>query len=196
VPKINANISDKVQVYIDAYNGDIREAAAIAGLSYGYCKQLMMDITKSNCADTALAVQTAIRARNKEERTKTIATRQERQEFWTKIQRGEEVVIEESENAETGETSTKTHKPSLSDRLRASELLGKSELDFGERHVDVTPQTIADIAAIMGADRPKTIDSICTDNGDNVCNSLDSGDVVKEQPALLAQKDGSKAEES
>ncbi len=51
----------------------------------------------------------------KENDNERIANRNERQEFWTKMMRGE---IPDSE---------------MKDRLRASELLGKSQADFVER---------------------------------------------------------------
>ena len=50
-----------------------------------------------------------------------IASREERQTFWTAILRDPET--------------------ELRDRLRASELLGRSEGDFLERVLDITPPT-------------------------------------------------------
>lgn len=96
----------KQQKFIDAYAGDIKEAAKKAELSYGYARRL---VTKSNIFE-------AIRHRQDTEiRPKTIANRQQRQEFWTKVMR--------DENEDT------------KDRLRVSELLGKSEADFVEHTV-------------------------------------------------------------
>lgn len=121
----------KQQRFIDCYDGDIKKAAKKADLSYGYCKRMMM-ITKGNCA-----VKGAIRNRQEIEiRPKTIANRQERQKFWT--------------------DTMKDKKLSRGDRLRGSELLGKSECDFVERiKHEIEPQTIADIAAIMASRRAK-----------------------------------------
>ena len=93
----------KQQRLIDCYAGDIKEAANKANISYGYARQLL---TKSNILE-------AIRNRQDTEvRPKDIADRQERQSFWTQIMR---------------DTSEDTK-----DRLKASELLGKSEADFTE----------------------------------------------------------------
>lgn len=91
----------KQQVFVDAYAGDIKEAAEKAKLSYDYARRL---VTKSHILE-------AIRNRQDTEfKPKTIATRQERQEFWTRIMRN--------------------RKKSTTERLRVSELLGKSEADF------------------------------------------------------------------
>jgi len=91
----------KQQRLIDCFAGDIKEAAEKAEISYGYARQLL---TKPNMLE-------AIRNRQDTEvRPKTIATRQERQKFWTAM------MNDESQNT--------------SDRLRASELLGRSEADF------------------------------------------------------------------
>jgi hypothetical protein len=93
----------KQQRLIDCYAGDIKEAAQKARISYGYARQLL---TKSN-------ILAAIRNRQETEvRPKDIADRQERQAFWTKIMR---------------DTKQETK-----DRLKASELLGRSEADFTE----------------------------------------------------------------
>lgn len=93
----------KQQCFIDCYAGDIKEAAKKAKISYGYARQLL---TKSN-------ILAAVRNRQDTEiRPKTIADRQERQAFWTKTMRD--------------------RKEETKDRLKASELLGKSEADFTE----------------------------------------------------------------
>jgi hypothetical protein len=93
----------KQQRLIDCYAGDIKEAAKKAKISYGYARRL---VTKGN-------ILAAIQNRQETEvRPKTIADRQERQAFWTKIMRN-------------------THQETK-DRLKASELLGRSEADFTE----------------------------------------------------------------
>ena len=87
--------------FIDSYSGNIKEAAALAGLSYDYARRL---VTKSHIRD-------AIRNREHTEvRRRRIATRQQRQQFWTKTMNDDSL--------------------NMGDRLRASELLGKSEADF------------------------------------------------------------------
>jgi len=93
----------KQQCFIDCYDGDIQKAAKKAGMSYCYARQLR---TKPNILE-------AIKQReNTEVRPKTIMTRQQRQQFWSEVALDEDV--------------------EMKDRLRASELLGKSEADFTE----------------------------------------------------------------
>ena len=58
-------------------------------------------------------IQDAIKAREAQRLAPTIASRQERQEFWTSVLRNEN--------------------EAMKDRLKAAELLGKSEGDFLER---------------------------------------------------------------
>jgi hypothetical protein len=66
-----------------------------------------------------------------------VATREERQAFWTSVMRGEE-------GAE------------MSERLKASELLGKSQLDFKERvEVEVTANPRMAVRAALGLGEPE-----------------------------------------
>ena len=98
----------KQQRFIDAYDGDIQKAAKKAGISYIYARRLY---TKGNILES-------IKHREDTEvRPKAIKTRQQRQRFWS------DVMDDEGE--------------AMKDRLRASELLGKSEADFVEVHMDV-----------------------------------------------------------
>jgi len=102
--KNKAGYTDKQQKFIDCYDGDVKKAAKIAEISYTYARQLR---TKYNILE-------AIRNRQETEiRPGTIATRQQRQEFWTTVMNnGDE---------------------DMRNRLKASELLGKSEADFTEK---------------------------------------------------------------
>jgi phage terminase small subunit len=96
-------LTAKQQKFIDCYGGNTKEAAEKAGLSYDYARRL---VTKSHILE-------AIRNRQDTEvRPKDIANRQRRQEFWTQIMDDK--------------------KEDTRDRLKASELLGKSEADFTE----------------------------------------------------------------
>ena len=132
-------LTDNQQAFVDAYAGDIQAAATIAGINYAYARQLMSDATKSSITPGALAVQQAIKARKEPERAARVHTRQERQEYWAKI-------MDDPEASEGG-------------KLRASELLGKSEGDFLDIKIDATPQSLADIAAITQSRKRKRIAS-------------------------------------
>ena len=95
--------TEKQLRFINAYDGSVKDAAKIAGLSYDYCRKI---VTKPH-------IVCHLRARSDTTNNKLIATRQERQEFWSKT------VRDSSE--------------SMQFRLKASELLGKSEADFVDR---------------------------------------------------------------
>jgi len=112
-------ITAKQQRFVDCYDGDAKKAAKKAKISYGYARQLL---TKSN-------ILTAIHNRiDNEIRPTMIASRQERQKFWSEIM--------------------KDKNQSMRDRLRASELLGKSEMDFPNK---------TEISGIDGGPIPMTI---------------------------------------
>ena len=103
------------QRFVEAYNGNATQAMIDAGFSKKSAASNVDKILKNT------EIQAAIQNREKERNSAAIATREERQTFWTAIMRDDEV--------------------DLRDRLRASELLGKSEGDFLEKWLDMTPPT-------------------------------------------------------
>ena len=98
-------LTPKQRLFVDAYCGDIKEAAKKAGYSYSYARNMVTDCDK---------VIEALKNRTDTLSNSKIMNRQQRQEFWTKMATDEEV--------------------SNGDRLRASELLARSEADFLDRH--------------------------------------------------------------
>lgn len=103
-------LTAKEQRFVDAYDGvgsDAARAAGYTGTDEAIRTTACRMLKKPHIA-------AAIQSREKTRATKTIATREQRQEFWT-----------ETMNDVAAE---------LRDRLKASELLGKSEGDFIERH--------------------------------------------------------------
>ena len=111
----SVKLTNKQQRFVDSYDGDIKKTAKKAGLSYGYCRRL---VTKSNILE-------AIRYRQDTEiRPRTIANRLQRQKFWTETMRDE--------------------KQDMRDRLRASELLGRSEADFVKHLVVIEENVLTD----------------------------------------------------
>lgn len=100
-------MTPKQRRFIEAYTGNATEAALQAGYSsktaYSQGQRLLKNVE----------VQEEIRSREEERKNTLIAPREARQAFWTSIMQDPE------------EKTT--------DRLRASELLGKSEGDFLER---------------------------------------------------------------
>ena len=100
-------LTPKQQAFVDVYAGNATEAAIKAGYSVKNARDMGCQNMKTP------AVKAAILAREDVESRVRIADRQTRQQFWTETMR--------NEGAE------------LRDRLRASELLGKSEGDFLDR---------------------------------------------------------------
>ena len=107
-------ITPKQQRVIDCFDGDYINTAKNAGVTHSYVKRLCTDGKYKH-------IQKAIRHRNNKRSSKIgkiIASRENRQAFWTSVLMGKEL--------DRGEP------PKMSDRLKASELLGRSEADFTE----------------------------------------------------------------
>ena len=100
-------LTDKQQRFVDAYNGNATQAAIAAG----YSEKTARSMGRENLTKPYILAE--IRSREVKRRTPMIASREERQAFWSATMR------------DTGED--------MKNRLKASELLGKSEADFVER---------------------------------------------------------------
>lgn len=131
---VKTGLTKKQQLFVDAYDGNATEAARIAG----YKIPRIAGWENMNKP----AIKKAIAGRGKKESIKTIASRQERQEFWTAVMLGVE-----KDNGK---------KPTLKDRLRASELLGKSEADFTENQNVDLKGSLSVAEAIIKADKEKS----------------------------------------
>lgn len=118
-------LTAKQQAFVEAYAGNATAAALAAGYSKKSARvQGRRLITKDNVAK-------AIKEREAQRIAPTIASRQERQEFWTSVLRNEE--------------------ESMKNRLKAAELLGKSEGDFLDRvEMDMTLSPAAILEQIRG----------------------------------------------
>ena len=121
----DGKLTAKQQAFVEAYAGNATAAALAAGYSKKSARvQGRRLITKDNVAK-------AIKEREAKRLAPTIATRQERQEFWTSVLRSED--------------------EAMKDRLKAAELLGKSEGDFLERvEMDMTLSPAAILEKIRG----------------------------------------------
>ena len=95
------------QRFIECYSGNATQAAIQAGYSEKTARSAGQRLL------TNVDIQSAIRSREEQRRAELIADREARQQFWTAI------MNDESE--------------SMTARLKASELLAKSEGDFLER---------------------------------------------------------------
>jgi len=119
----------KQQGFIDAYEGNASEAAKKAGYSKKTAKSQGQRLL------TNVDIAAAIQEREKARENKVIADREERQAFWSEVFRGEIVEKVPVIKNEDGERVYVVEEiPSkMSDRLKASELLGRSEADFVDR---------------------------------------------------------------
>ncbi len=95
------------QAFVQAYTGNATEAAIKAGYSANSARATGAELL------TYPDVIEAIRVRNEEREKPLIATREQRQKFWS------EVMLDPEQE--------------MQHRLKAAELLGKSECDFSER---------------------------------------------------------------
>ena len=93
--------------FVEVYTGNATEAA----LAAGYSPKTAHSIGAENLKKPE--IMKAIRAREGKRMSKAIATREQRQQFWT------DTMNDDGQG--------------MRDRLKASELLGKSEGDFLER---------------------------------------------------------------
>jgi len=145
VKKLTAN----QQRFVDAYDGNIKKTAKKIGLSHGYCRTLM----------TKNYILKKIQSRQETEiRPKTIADRQERQIFWTGVQRNKKV--------------------DMRDRLRASELLGKSEADFTENLSHHFPEGCG-VMIVQGEMNPEDWPKKSKQYHDEICNGNGNGNKKK-----------------
>lgn len=102
-------LTSKQLKFIAAYDGNGTKAARLAG--YKGNDKTLAEVAKENLRKPLIAA--AIKKRQDKECAPLIASRQERQAFWTEV--------------------FKRRTVSMANRLRASELLGKSEADFTDK---------------------------------------------------------------
>lgn len=134
-------LSPKHRLFVEAYHGDVVEAMQVAGFvaDPAILKKKGEDLLKNP------TIQKAIRERSKylAKTQTTIADREERQAFWTALMRNQDPnrVVEYTEHG----VPKKFEPIPLAQRIKASELLGKSEVDFVER-IDMSANlTVTDI---------------------------------------------------
>ena len=116
----------KQRKYVDCYDGNIKDSAKKAGISYQYAKELH---TKTYYRH----ILRALKSRNDTQGKSNIADRQERQAFWTKVFRGEETQPTITGTDTEGNSIVTDIPLKMKDRLKASELLARSEADFVDK---------------------------------------------------------------
>ena len=111
-------LTTRQQRFIEVFNGNVVESARLAGYSEQYAlKQAHITLGRNRI------IQQAIQERERNRQEPLIATREERQKFWTSV------MLDESAE--------------MQHRLKAAELLGRSEGDFMERlQVDSTIEVV------------------------------------------------------
>jgi phage terminase small subunit len=100
-------LTAKQRRFVEAYDGNARKAAIAAG----YSEKTADAIGRENLRKPTILA--AIKSRETIRSTPLIASRAERQQFWSSVMRDKD--------------------QQMRDRLKAAELLGKSEADFVER---------------------------------------------------------------
>ena len=100
-------LTAKQRRFVEAYDGNATQAAIAAGYSQKIARQMgQVNMTKR-------VILAEIKSRETVRCTPLIASRAERQQFWSSVMRDKQ--------------------QQMRDRLKAAELLGKSEADFVER---------------------------------------------------------------
>ena len=114
-----AKLTAKQLRFVESYDGN----ATAAAIAAGYSKKTACFIGNENLRKPNIIK--AIKAREAKKVKPYIASREDRQKFWTETMRD--------------------MKADLKNRLRASELLGKSEADFIERieaNINISPKAV------------------------------------------------------
>ena len=107
-------LTTKQKAFVAAYRGNAAEAARIAGYSPKWADRQGHTLIEKNGEIAA-----AIREREEKRVNSLILSREERQIFWSNVVRDPD--------------------EDMKNRLKASELLGRSEADFMEKVFDATP---------------------------------------------------------
>lgn len=110
--------------FVEAYDGNASEAARQAGYSAKWADKFGPNLIGKNREIAA-----AIREREEKRVNSLILSREQRQVFWSTVVQDEDA--------------------DMRDRLKASELLGRSEGDFLEKTLDVTPPAPPNIQVVF-----------------------------------------------
>lgn len=154
---INKVLSKKHRMFIEAFNGDVVEAMTIAGFS-GQESYLRMKGTEL-LADPNIVAALKERSKYLNKMGNVIASRDERQMFWTSIMNNND-----PHHIKDKDPLTKHELPAgnipMNVRLKASEMLGKAEGDFVER-IDISGKlTISEIIQQSYKIEDKSIEDI------------------------------------
>lgn len=116
---VSPQLTTKQQRFVDFYDGNATDAAEKAGYAHPRSQGQRL-LTKVD-------IQNAIKKREQKRNDPAIATREDRQRFWTNVMANDD--------------------EDMKNRLKASELLGRSEADFTDNVKDTTPKKTKEIEA-------------------------------------------------
>ena len=116
-------LTTKQKRFIECFDGNATEAARQAG----YSPRTVRTVGCENMTKPDIAA--AIREREEKRVNSLILSREERQIFWSNVVRDPD--------------------EDMKNRLKASELLGRSEADFMEKVFDATPPTPPNIEVVF-----------------------------------------------
>jgi hypothetical protein len=134
-------ITPKQRIFVEAYDGDPIYAARIAG--YEGADAYLTKVTNTLLEKPLIIEAIKQRTRYMTDLKKTIATREERQQLWSDVMRNEDPHrIEELDS--NGVPLPITNIPLLT-RMKASELLGKSEADFIDKVETTVTHSLSDL---------------------------------------------------
>ena len=119
------DLTVRQQRFVDYYDGNGTQAAEKAG--YSTPRQEAARLLSN------VNIKAALRTRENRRRKGHIADRKDRQAFWTRVMRGEETQPAITGTDTDGNPVVEEIPPKMSDRLSASQLLGKSEADFTDK---------------------------------------------------------------
>ena len=134
-------LSPKHRMFVEAYDGDPYHAARIAGYAdnLGYLKQVTTQLLEQPLIIEAIKERSKYMTATK----RAIATREERQQMWSDIMRNEDPHHKEEVDA-NGVPIPIGNIPLLT-RMKATELLGKSEADFVDKVETTVTHSLSDL---------------------------------------------------
>lgn len=134
-PHLSDKLTEKQARFVETYDGNAEKAAIAAGYTEKFAKAKSHELLKHPVVVAAIKSRPIVEASNAR-----IATRIERQAFWTKVMLGEE-----TETVVTKEGAIVDVPVSMKERLKASELLGRSEADFTDKLQHGADSSFADM---------------------------------------------------
>lgn len=124
-PKSYDELTVMQQRFVDYYDGNALQAAEKAG--YSKPKQ------SGSLLLTNVDIVAGLKTREKRRRTHNIWSREDRQRFWTRVASGQECQTVVTGKDKEGNATTESIPATMNERLKASELLGRSEADFTDK---------------------------------------------------------------